>query len=68
MSDKYTPETEWLRDGDLIYTLKQDGWRKGDPVMQNDVMIRVEGRKVPPAQLYEIIESVRKHLNKEFGI
>lgn len=26
----------------LLYTLKQDGWRKGEPVMVNDLMIRIE--------------------------
>jgi hypothetical protein len=26
----------------LLYTLKQDGWRKGEPVMVNDIMIRIE--------------------------
>lgn len=26
----------------LLYTLKQDGWRKGEPVMVNDMTARLE--------------------------
>lgn len=26
----------------LLYTLKQDGWRRGEPVMVNDLTIRIE--------------------------
>ena len=37
---------EWNMDeseyGTLIYSLKQDGWRKGEPIMVNDVTIRIE--------------------------
>lgn len=37
---------EWHRaDGDksiLLYTLRQDGWRKGEAVMVNDVTVRIE--------------------------
>lgn len=35
-------ETEWLRDGNLLYTLEQTGWRKGEPVLENRLMIRVD--------------------------
>lgn len=39
-------ETEWHRadgvESILLYTLVQDGWRKGDPVMVNDIMVRIE--------------------------
>ena len=38
--------TTWRVDeskyGTLIYSLKQDAWRKGEPVMVNDVTIRIE--------------------------
>ena len=37
---------EWNMDeseyGTLIYSLKEDGWRKGEPIMVNDVTIRIE--------------------------
>ena len=37
---------EWNMDeseyGTLIYSLKQEGWRKGEPIMVNDVTIRIE--------------------------
>ena len=39
-------QREWNMDeseyGTLIYSLKQDGWRKGEPIMVNDVTIRIE--------------------------
>jgi len=34
---------EWKRTDRLLYTLEQIGWRKGEPVEQNRLMIRVEG-------------------------
>ncbi len=38
-SDWHMTETH---NGVLIYSLKQDGWKKGEPVMVNDMAIRVE--------------------------
>lgn len=37
----YVPETPFQATGDatMIYTLRQEGWRKGEPVMVNDVAI-----------------------------
>lgn len=32
-------ENEWSI---LLYTLKQDGWKRGEPVMVNDLTIRIE--------------------------
>jgi hypothetical protein len=32
----------WLRADRLLYTLEQDGWRRGEPVMRNRLMVRVE--------------------------
>lgn len=41
-----TDTPEWHRSENpwsiLLYTLKQDVWRKGEPVMVNDLMIRIE--------------------------
>ena len=57
-------EQEWHRiDGPgsiLLYTLMQDGWRKGEPVMVNDVMVRIEaanGSETPIEQIAERILS-----------
>jgi hypothetical protein len=34
---------QWLRSGNLLYTLEQVGWRRGEPIEQNRLMVRVEG-------------------------
>lgn len=34
---------QWNRAGSLLYTLEQVGWRKGEPVEQNRLMVRVDG-------------------------
>jgi hypothetical protein len=34
---------EWHRSGNLLYTLEQVGWRKGEPVEQNRLTVRVDG-------------------------
>lgn len=42
----------------LLYTLRQDGWRKGKPVMVNDVTIRIEnanGSQTPIEQIVRLI-------------
>lgn len=52
-------------DGDtsiLLYTLKQDGWRKGQPVMVNDVMIRIENANGSQNDLGAIAERIRADL------
>lgn len=41
--------TPWLREGRLIYTLEQDGWRRGAPVMVNRFMVTVSGGHPRPA-------------------
>lgn len=53
---------EWHRaDGSmstLLYTLRQDGWRKGEPVMVNDVMVRIEKSPKSETDLEPIIASI----------
>jgi hypothetical protein len=34
---------EWIRAGNLLYTLEQVGWRRSGPVERNKYMVRVEG-------------------------
>ena len=49
---------DWLVDesehGTLIYRLKEDGWRKGVPVMVNDVTIRIENSNRSDNDLHPI--------------
>lgn len=53
---------EWLREGSLIYSLMQDGWRKGQPVMVNDVMIRVEVANRSTTDIEPIIQTIMSAL------
>jgi hypothetical protein len=46
----------------LIYCLKQDGWRKGEPVMVNDIMIRVENANRSSNDLQPIVDAIRRVL------
>lgn len=36
-------EKIWHREGNLLYTLKHAGWRKGKETFENKTMVRVEG-------------------------
>ena len=46
----------------LIYCLKQDGWRKGEPVMVNDIMIRVENANRSSNELQPIVDAIMRAL------
>lgn len=48
----------WHREGGLIYSLMQDGWRKGQPVMVNDVMIRVEACNRSETDIEPIVQTI----------
>lgn len=42
----------------LLYTLKQDGWRKGEPVMVNDFTIRIENANGSVNDLTKIADMI----------
>lgn len=33
----------WTREGNLLYTLKHAGWRKGQEQFQNETTVRIDG-------------------------
>jgi hypothetical protein len=42
---------EWIRDGDLLFTLEHDGWRKGGvEQLKNRIMVRIDVTKSVPAE------------------
>lgn len=49
--------------GALLYTLRQDGWRKGEPVMVNDMMIRIEKDNRSTTDLTPVIDKILATLN-----
>ncbi len=46
----------------LIYCLKQNGWRKGEPVMVNDVTIRIENAAGSNHDLTDIADAIIRSL------
>ena len=46
----------------LLYTLRQDGWRKGEPVMVNDLEVRVQAGNGASIDLEPIIAAIRSAL------
>lgn len=57
---------EWHREDDehcrLIYSLIQRGWRKGQPVMVNDVMIRIEACNGSDTDIGPITDAIQAAL------
>jgi len=55
--------------GFLFYTLRQDGWRRGEPIMVNDVTIRLESTPGSKTNLEPIatciITALLKGVNNE---
>ena len=63
---KYNPETPWAIEKNLIYNLRQDGFRKGVPVMINDVAVSVEARHLPPEIQEDIVNTIFVALNRKY--
>jgi len=55
---------EWKRSGNLLYTLEQIGWRRGEPVEQNRLMVRVDGGPNTPP---EEVAALTAHLEALLG-
>jgi hypothetical protein len=62
---KYEPTTPFYMtdDGSLVYNLKQDGWRQGEPRMVNDVWIAVNA---PLEHHVQIARTIMRELNGQF--
>jgi hypothetical protein len=68
LSEKQAVEdSEWHRSngsmGDvLLYTLREDGWRRGKPMMVNDVMVRIERANGSKTDIEPIVQRIRSAL------
>lgn len=49
----------------MLYTLRQDGWRKGDPVMVNDVTILIEAAPGSAANVKQIAAALHAALQEQ---
>lgn len=69
---KYKPETEFKVDktsrgmGGIVYNLRQDGYRNGEPNMVNDVMIQITGHNLDPLQIKELEDIIVDALNEKY--
>jgi hypothetical protein len=64
----YTPETRFKVSGDnrLVYNLRGGGWKKGEPVMLNDIAVSIEARHLPEEVQARIAFIISVALNREF--
>lgn len=65
----YQPETGFsiTEDSRLVYNLRQDGWRKGQPVMVNDIAVGIEARHLPAETQAAVARLIHAALNSGFG-
>lgn len=42
----------------LLYTLRQDGWRKGEPIMVNDIEVRIQASNGAVVDLEAVVDAV----------
>lgn len=62
---KYKPEQKWVISDNLIYNLKVDRYRKGEPDFCNDVAINVV-TELEGEERKEVMELILKTLNDYF--
>lgn len=67
LSEQERPEGEWHRvdrsaGSVLLYTLREEGWRRGEPVMVNDVMINIDRGSGSSTDIEPIVQRIRSAL------
>lgn len=64
----YTPETPFRKTNDsgLVYCLVQDGWRKGEPVMINEVWVSIDTRNLSDETRRAVADVIVGALNEAF--
>lgn len=56
--------SEWLRDGNLLYTLKHAGWSRGVEQLRNATTVRVYGDDAEAVTEY-LLDCLKKQQEKE---
>ena len=69
MSTGYQPETPFQTMDSLVYNLRVNGWKRGDPQICNDVCVNVQlwGR-YDPLLLREITGLIKDALNARYPV
>lgn len=52
-------------DGNLVYNLTQNGWKRGNPIMENDVYFAVYNKKQDKKEQVELAKLIAFMLNDE---
>lgn len=57
--------SEWLRQGSLVYALRQQGWKRGEPILVNDFQIAVSAQGRTPDETEALAERIRTLLSND---
>jgi hypothetical protein len=65
----YQSETEFkvTEDKRMVYSLRQDGWRKGQPIMVNDIAVTIEAHHLPADVQAAIARTIQLTLNANYS-
>lgn len=63
---RYEPESSFICDGNLVYNLRQVGWREGKPEMANDVAVTIQAHHLSPEIQADIANTICAELNKKY--
>lgn len=63
---RYEPESSFVCDGNLVYNLRQVGWRKGEPEMANDVAVTIQAHHLSPEIQADIANTICAELNRKY--
>ena len=55
-------------DGRMVYSLRQVGWRKGQPVMTNDIAVTIDAQHLPEDVRRAIARTIQLTLNANYSL
>lgn len=64
----YTANYPFQASGNFIYNLRQDGWKKGEPNLVNDVAVQINAHHLSEEQRAKITEVITNALNEAFPV
>ena len=55
-------------DGRMVYSLRHVGWRKGQPVMTNDIAVTIDAQHLPEDVRRAIARTIQLTLNANYSL
>ena len=52
----------------MVYSLRQVGWRKGQPVMTNDIAVTIDAQHLPEDVRRAIARTIQLTLNANYSL